>query len=307
MGCSRRTSAAPLSPAVPLCKLVLPGPCVLASCSSFVVSVCVCVPLCARRCCMPPVRSRINSFPPNSQAPVPATSPSPSPATSPTPSTPPSLTTSSERSRERDRGPVSQPPREREPRLDENLDFFDFNALLSTTTVKPPKTHESLKMPTQSVGPWGIAPPRPIPTATTTTVRSWIVEPWGWTNSEPRVLVNRPMTTHRSRHQPNPRDQSLIHLVNDRLRQQGMQIEPAREVPVPTPAPSPVPATVSNPFEPFRFRGQDRQEPQPWREPSNDLDAEEDSFTSPRPDLSPRPSPRPSPTPSPPNPRLVRA
>ncbi|KAH8250613.1 hypothetical protein KR038_002464 [Drosophila bunnanda] len=210
---------------------------------------------------------------PTDQVQLPAPSPSPPPPTFPFPST----------SKEREREPVSQPPREREPRLDENLDFFDFNKLLSTTTVKPQKTHESMKMPTQSVGPWGIAPPRPP----TTTVRSWIVAPWGWENSqnEPRVVVNRPMTTPRSnRQQQNSRDrgnQNLIHLVNDRLRHQGMQIEPAREVQMPTrqttPAPSPVPATVRNPFEPFQFRGQDRpQEPQPWREPSNDLDDEVD-------------------------------
>ncbi|KAH8288131.1 hypothetical protein KR054_002656, partial [Drosophila jambulina] len=192
------------------------------------------------------------------------------PATSPS-SSPSPVATSSERSRER----------EREPRLDENLDFFDFNKLLSTTTVKTtPKTHESMKMPTQRVGPWGIAPPG-TPRPSTTTVRTWIMAPWGWDNSqnEPRVVVNRPMT---NRQQENPRDrgdQSLIHLVNDRLRQQGMQIEPAREVQVPT-RPT---ATVSNPFEPFRFRGQDRQqEPQPWREPSNDLDDEVDLSPSPR-------------------------
>ncbi|KAH8362421.1 hypothetical protein KR200_007041, partial [Drosophila serrata] len=216
------------------------------------------------------------------QLPAPSPSPSPSPSKA-------TVSTTSERSR--DREPVSQLPREREPRLDENLDFFDFNKLLSTTTLKPQKTHESMKMPTQNVGPWGIAPPRP----TTTTVRSWIVA-WGRDNSqnEPRVVVNRPMTTPRSnRQQQNPRDRgdpNLIHLVNDRLRQQGMQIEPAREVQMPTrqtttTSSPPVPATMSNPFEPFRFRGQDRpQEPQPWREPSNDLDDEVD--------FAPNPSPR---------------
>ncbi|KAH8361070.1 hypothetical protein KR200_004842 [Drosophila serrata] len=69
-----------------------------------------------------------------------------------------------------------------------------------------------------------------------------------------------------------------------------MQIEPARELQMPTrqtttTSSPPVPATMSNPFEPFRFRGQERpQEPQPWREPSNDLDDEVD--------FAPNPSPR---------------
>ncbi|XP_020806360.1 serine protease Hayan-like isoform X2 [Drosophila serrata] len=79
------------------------------------------------------------------QLPAPLPSPSPSPSKAP-------VSTTSERSRDRDREPASQPSREREPRLDENLDFFDFIKLLSTTTLKPQKTHESMKMPTQNVG-----------------------------------------------------------------------------------------------------------------------------------------------------------
>ncbi|XP_039233576.1 serine protease Hayan isoform X1 [Drosophila yakuba] len=204
--------------------------------------------------------------------------------------------------------------RVRESRLDENQNFFDFNKLLSTT-VKPQKTHESLKMPIQSVGAWGIAPPKPQPTPTTQ--RSIMESQWGWENREPRI-VNRPLTTPRSRHQrpqsnpnPNPNSNSnsnpnsnpnpnpkpisnsndnnnLIHLVNDRLRQQGMQIEPAREVPMnsqttanptttTTPTPMPMPTTLIDPFEPYRFRGQDRdkeRQPEPWTDVSNNLDAD---------------------------------
>ncbi|KAH8367650.1 hypothetical protein KR084_000989 [Drosophila pseudotakahashii] len=203
--------------------------------------------------------------------------------------------------------PPTTTERKRESRLDENENFFDFNKLLSTT-VKPQKTHESLKlpptghqsnmnvpthqsmtmpthqsmtmpthqsmkMPIQQVGAWGIA---------TTTQRPRMEPHWGWDNREPRI-VNRPWTTPRSRNpNPNPNNQNnnnLIHLVNDRLRQQGMQIEPAREVPMPTTTPTtmPMPTEVMDPFEPYRFRGQERDrdqeiQPEPWREPSNDLD-----------------------------------
>ncbi|XP_016967045.1 serine protease Hayan isoform X1 [Drosophila biarmipes] len=222
----------------------------------------------------------------------------------------------------------------RESRLDDNQNFFDFNKLLSTT-VKPQKTHESLKMPThqsmnkpthqsmsmpshqsmnmpshqsmnmpshqsmnmpihgsmptqepiQNVGAWGIAPPKTTPTANTQ--RPWMEPQWGWENREPRI-VNRPLTTPRSRPQkpqnpdPGSSNSNLIHLVNDRLRLQGMEIEPAREVPMepqappaPSPTPTPMPSTVMDPFEPYRFRGQDRvvdPQPEPWQEPSNDLD-----------------------------------
>ncbi|XP_017113322.1 serine protease Hayan isoform X1 [Drosophila elegans] len=224
--------------------------------------------------------------------------------------------------------------KKRESQLDENQNFFDFNKLLSTTTFKPQRTHESLKlpssqdsvrrptqeslnrpthesmsrptkeflgrptheamkMPIQNVGAWGIAPPKTSPT--TTTQRSWMEPQWGWENREPRI-VNRPLTTPRSRPNkpknpsPSPNNSNLIHLVNDRLRQQGMQIEPAREVPHPAtspPPPTPMPTKVMDPFEPFRFRGQDRDtkepkepkeskeevtQPEPWKEPSNDLD-----------------------------------
>jgi len=70
-------------------------------------------------------------------------------------------------------------------------------------------------------------------------------------------------------------------LVNDRLREQGMQIEPAREVPMvlqttPTPTPAPTPTQLIDPFEPYRFRGQDRdkdtQPQEPWNDVSNNLD-----------------------------------
>jgi len=206
--------------------------------------------------------------------------------------------------------------RERESRLDENQNFFDFNKLLSTT-VKPQKTHESLKLPTQesmktpthesmkmpthesmklpthepmklpiqSVGAWGIAPSKTQPIASTQ--RSFMEPEWG---REPRI-VNRPLTTPRSRPQrpnnsnfntnPSPNNNNLIHLVNDRLREQGMQIEPAREVPMvlqttPTPTPAPTPTQLIDPFEPYRFRGQDRdkdtQPQEPWNDVSNNLD-----------------------------------
>ncbi|KMZ10510.1 serine protease Hayan isoform X1 [Drosophila simulans] len=208
--------------------------------------------------------------------------------------------------------------RERESRLDDNQNFFDFNKLLSTT-VKPQKTHESLKTPTQesmktpthesmkmpthesmklpthepmklpiqSVGAWGIAPPKTYPI--TSTQRSFMEPEWG---REPRI-INRPLTTPRSRPQrphnsnfnPNPNpainnNNNLIHLVNDRLRQQGMQIEPAREVPMvlqTTPTPTPTPTQLIDPFEPYRFRGQDRDkdpQPEPWNDVSNNLDAD---------------------------------
>jgi len=58
-----------------------------------------------------------------------------------------------------------------------------------------------------------------------------------------------------------------------------MEIEPAREVPMEPqapPAPTPMPTNVMDPFEPYKFRGQDRDvepQPEPWKEPSNDLDA----------------------------------
>jgi len=58
-----------------------------------------------------------------------------------------------------------------------------------------------------------------------------------------------------------------------------MEIEPAREVPMEQqapPAPTPMPTNVMDPFEPYKFRGQDRDvepQPEPWKEPSNDLDA----------------------------------
>ncbi|XP_043659660.1 serine protease Hayan isoform X1 [Drosophila teissieri] len=221
--------------------------------------------------------------------------------------------------------------RVRESRLDENQNFFDFNKLLSTT-VKPQKTHESLKMPThesmkmpiQNVGAWGIAPSKPHPTPTPTPQRPIMEAQWGWESREPRI-VNRPLTTPRSRPQrphssnpnpnlnpnlnpnpnpnpnfnPNPNptlndNNNLIHLVNDRLRQQGMQIEPAREVPMnsqttaiptttptptptPMPTPMPTPTTLIDPFEPYRFRGQDRdkeRQPEPWADVSNNLDAD---------------------------------
>ncbi|XP_026837837.1 serine protease Hayan isoform X2 [Drosophila erecta] len=240
---------------------------------------------------------------------------------------------------------------ERESRLDENQNFFDFNKLLSTT-VKPQKTHESMKMPThesmnrpahesmkmpthesmnrpahesmkmpthesmnrpthesmkmpthesmnrpthepikmpiQSVGAWGIAPPQPH--SITATQRSFVEPQWGWENREPRI-VNRPLTTPRSRpqrlHNPNfnptlNNNNNLIHLVNDRLRQQGMQIEPALEVPMnsqttATPTTIPTPTKLIDPFEPYRFRGQDRDsepQPEPWNDVSNNLDAD---------------------------------
>ncbi|EDV46594.2 uncharacterized protein Dere_GG18120, isoform B [Drosophila erecta] len=176
---------------------------------------------------------------------------------------------------------------ERESRLDENQNFFDFNKLLSTT-VKPQKTHESMKMPIQSVGAWGIAPPQPH--SITATQRSFVEPQWGWENREPRI-VNRPLTTPRSRpqrlHNPNfnptlNNNNNLIHLVNDRLRQQGMQIEPALEVPMnsqttATPTTIPTPTKLIDPFEPYRFRGQDRDsepQPEPWNDVSNNLDAD---------------------------------
>ncbi|KAH8246421.1 hypothetical protein KR026_009881 [Drosophila bipectinata] len=178
--------------------------------------------------------------------------------------------------------------RSREPRLDENEVFFDFNKLLGTT-IRPQKTHESLKMPTQSVGHWGIAPPNTIPISTNTERTSGH---WKWNSPEPRI-INRPFTTPRSRKpqgesMSNNRDNNLIHLVNDRLRQQGMEIEKAREVkpqvpvqvpvkvpvktpvqvPVPTQVPAPVnvpvpvpvtqPTETMDPFKPFQFRGEDR-------------------------------------------------
>ncbi|XP_037724502.1 serine protease Hayan isoform X1 [Drosophila subpulchrella] len=229
--------------------------------------------------------------------------------------------TSSERSRlpDPDPEPETLPPttteRIKESRLDDNQNFFDFNKLLSTT-VKPQKTHESLKMPThqsmnmpvhdsmnmpvhdsmnmpthqsmnmpnhgfmnmpnhmQNVGAWGISPPTPTHPQ------------WGWENREPRI-VNRPLTTPRWRPQrpqnPDPgfNNNNLIHLVNDRLRLQGMEIEPAREVPMepqapPASKPMPMPINVMDPFAPYQFRGQDRDaepQPEPWKEPSNDLDA----------------------------------
>ncbi|XP_016930831.2 serine protease Hayan isoform X1 [Drosophila suzukii] len=229
--------------------------------------------------------------------------------------------TTSERSRLPDPDPEPKPlpptttERIKESRLDDNQNFFDFNKLLSTT-VKPQKTHESLKMPThqsmnmpdhhsmnmpthqsmnmpthqsmimpnhgsmnmpthesmQNMGAWGISHPTPTHPQ------------WGWENREPRI-VNRPLTTPRSRPQrpqnPDPvfNNNNLIHLVNDRLRQQGMEIEPAREVPMEPqapPAPTAMPTNVMDPFEPYKFRGQDRDvepQPEPWKEPSNDLDA----------------------------------
>ncbi|KAH8303885.1 hypothetical protein KR018_008309 [Drosophila ironensis] len=139
----------------------------------------------------------------------------------------------------------------REPRLDENEVFFDFNQLLGTT-MKPQKTHESMKMPTQSVGAWGIAPPAPRPRPTTTTTQR--IPNWEWNTPEPRI-VNRPITAPpRPRPKPGPEDSNLIHLVNDRLRQQGMQIEQAREVPMVT-ATQPTVLAIEDPFKPFMFRG----------------------------------------------------
>ncbi|XP_032307916.1 serine protease Hayan isoform X1 [Drosophila ananassae] len=175
--------------------------------------------------------------------------------------------------------------RPREPRLDEHEVFFDFNQLLGTT-ARPQKTHESLKMPTQSVGHWGIAPPPPntIP-GTGGNGEERTSGHWKWNRPEPRI-INRPP----SRKPPvetfsNNKDNSLIHLVNDRLRQQGMEIEKAREVspqvpvqvpvkvpikiPTQVPAPPPVkdpvqvsvtqPTETMDPFKPFQFRGEDRQ------------------------------------------------
>ncbi|XP_017074322.1 serine protease Hayan isoform X1 [Drosophila eugracilis] len=222
------------------------------------------------------------------------------------------VATSSERSRLPEPEPLppttTERKRIRESRLDESQNFFDFNKLLSTT-AKPQKTHEplkvpthesmkmpssetmtmpthesmkwptheSMKMPTQSVGAWGFAPPKTTPR--TNAHRSRMEPQWGWDNREPRI-VNQPLTTPRTRptpQQPNPNPNSnsnLIHLVNDRLRQQGMQIEPAREVPMETQV-VPTPTKFMDPFEPYRFRGQDRDkqpQPEPWKEPSNDLD-----------------------------------
>ncbi|XP_017002456.3 serine protease Hayan isoform X2 [Drosophila takahashii] len=233
-----------------------------------------------------------SSEPSRLPAPVPVTNPQPKPEPEPLPPT------TTERTRER----------ERESRLDENENFFDFNKLLSTT-VKPQKTHESLKMPThqsmtmpthqsmkmpiQQVGAWGIA---------TTTQRPRMEPHWGWDSREPRI-VNRPLTTPRSRNpNPNPKpnnpnnpsNNNLIHLVNDRLRQQGMQIEPAREVPMEREPQKPTPTPVMDPFEPYRFRGQDRDgdgdrdnQPEPWREPSNDLDELRTTTTTTTPSPSP--------------------
>ncbi|XP_043063460.1 serine protease Hayan isoform X1 [Drosophila ficusphila] len=270
--------------------------------------------------------------------------------------------TSSERSRLPDReaeilNPTTTTERsqpDRQSRLDKNQNFFDFNKLLSTTTAKPQRSHESLKslpnqqsmnipnhpsmpnhqirntpdqqtmnipthqsnqqfmntpthqsmnmpnnqpinnpshqsmkmpthesnkMPIQSVGGWGIAPPKDRHPATTQ--RSRMDQQWGWDSREPRI-VNRPLTTPRSMAQNQQNgDGSLIHLVNDRLREQGMHIEPAREVQVVETTPSP----VMDPFEPYKFRGAESEtdaqpqpqlepepQPQPWREPDNDLE-----------------------------------
>ncbi|KAH8409166.1 hypothetical protein KR009_009630, partial [Drosophila setifemur] len=227
-----------------------------------------CPPTDVPRCCMPPWVSvsvpLTNPSHPHSRAPEPPEQP----VQQVQPEQP--VSTSSERSRER------------EPRLDENEVFFDFNKLLSTTTAKPnQKTHESMRMPTQNVGAWGIAPapgPSRIRTTTTTERARLAGDNWRWTSPEPRI-VNRPLTTPRSTHAHNPgvtgeRDEgSLIHLVNDRLRQQGMQIETAREVKVPDTTKL---TRVEDPFKPFFFREPQPEtlvEPQPWREPSNELDS----------------------------------
>ncbi|XP_017156126.1 serine protease persephone-like isoform X1 [Drosophila miranda] len=192
---------------------------------------------------------------------APATPPAPAPSPAPQPDT--------------------IPEQSRESRLDQGDSFFDFNQILSTPrsvpqpTGKGGRTHDAIRMqpePFQSIGQWGVAPP-----STTTTPRS--VPPWGWTDGTPRI-VNKPLTIPDPRlraqqhlQQGNRRPgNNLIHVVNERLRQQGMTIEPAREVgslslltPVTPVTPvhlvtpvTPTKKVLVDPFAPFRFQAKEQ-------------------------------------------------
>ncbi|XP_041451387.1 serine protease persephone isoform X2 [Drosophila obscura] len=160
-----------------------------------------------------------------------------------------------------DLAPSPATEQSRESRLDQGDSFFDFNQMLSTPRSVPQpagrgggRTHEAIRMrpePLQSVGQWGVALP-----AATTTPRS--VGPWGWTDGTARI-VNRPQTIPDQRFR-GPGN-NLIHVVNDRLRQHGMQIETAREVEslsLPTPMPTPTKKALVDPFAPFRFQAKEQ-------------------------------------------------
>ncbi|XP_034671688.1 serine protease Hayan isoform X3 [Drosophila subobscura] len=187
------------------------------------------------------------------------TAAAPAPAPAPSSSTPPD----------------TSPEQSRESRLDQSGSFFDFNQMLSTPRSllpQPPtgrvegRTHEAMRTqpePFQSIGHWGAAP---LPATTTATPRS--VGPWGWSAAGTPRIVNKPLTIPgpRTREQQQQQQQrgnrrgsgnNLIQVVNERLRQQGMQIEAAREVESPA-SPSPLMPLV-DPFAPFRFQAKEQQ------------------------------------------------
>ncbi|XP_034136092.1 serine protease persephone isoform X2 [Drosophila guanche] len=165
--------------------------------------------------------------------------------------------------------PDTSPEQSRESRLDRSDSFFDFNQMLSTPRSLVPqqptgrvegRTHEAMRTqpePFQSIGHWGVAP---LPATTTATPRS--VGPWGWNAAGAPRIVNKPLTIpdprfreHQHRGNRRGSGNNLIQVVNERLRQQGMQIEAAREVEALSPSPL---MPLVDPFAPFRFQAKEQ-------------------------------------------------